>query len=235
MKTAIFSYQNGDYHAYEGNDPINPSKINLVMAMGEKGVIAEGKFYGRLRRDYPNAEIVLCSTAGEIFDDGVQEGTVVVTAVEFEKTLVRSASVNIEDFKGCSNEAGKKLVDQLMAFDGLAYILVLSDGGSVNGSELVKGINSRVQDRVLVTGGLAGDGTAFKSTLVGLNATPGYGQIAAIGLYGGESASIAWIDGWMGIVRSRADDHQEQGKSAFHDRRRECIRPIQKIFRAICC
>lgn len=197
MKTAIFSCQNGDCHAHPGNDDIDPSGINLVMAMGDKAMIADGALYSRLRRDYPNAEIVLCSTAGEIFDDGVQEGTVSVTAVEFEKTRVRSASVNIEDFMGCSNEAGKALVDQLLAFEGLSYILVLSDGGSVNGSELVKGMNSRVQDRVLVTGGLAGDGTAFKSTLVGLNAAPGYGQIAAIGLYGDDlQVSHGSMGGW---------------------------------------
>jgi hypothetical protein len=186
MKTAIFSYRNGDCRPHPGNDPIEKSKINLVMAMGDKAMIAPAEFYTRLRTDYPGAEIVLCSTAGEIFDDGVHEGSVSVTAVEFEKTLVRSAGVNIDDFSGCSYEAGKALVGQLMAFDELSYILVLSDGSSVNGSELVKGINSQVQDRVLVTGGLAGDGTAFKSTLVGLNAKPGYGQIVAIGMYGGE-------------------------------------------------
>jgi hypothetical protein len=197
MKTAIFSYQPGDCRAHPGNDPIDPSKVNLVMAMGEKAMIAPAGFYERLRREYPLAEIVLCSTAGEIFDDGVQDGSASVTAVEFEKTSVRSARVNIEDFNGCSYEAGKALVGELMALDELAYILVLSDGGMVNGSELVKGINSQVQDRVLVTGGLAGDGTAFKSTLVGLNAQPGFGQIAAIGLFGGElQISHGSMGGW---------------------------------------
>jgi hypothetical protein len=197
MKTAIFSYQNGDCRAHPGNDTIDPSKINLVMAMGEKAMIAPTEFYTGLRRDYPNAQIVLCSTAGEIFDDGVQDGSASVTAVEFEKTQVRSARVSIDDFSGCSYEAGKALVGELMAFDGLTYILVLSDGGRVNGSELVKGINTQVQDRVLVTGGLAGDGTAFKSTLVGLNAQPGYGQIAAIGLYGGAlRISHGSMGGW---------------------------------------
>jgi hypothetical protein len=197
MKTAIFSYQNGDCCAHPGNDPIDRSKINLVMAMGDKAMVAPAAFYSQLRGEYPNAEIVLCSTAGEIFDDGVQEGSASVTAVEFEKTLVRSARVDIADFAGCSYEAGKALVAELMAFDELSYILVLSDGGSVNGSELVKGINSQVQDRVLVTGGLAGDGTAFKSTVVGLNAQPGYGQIAAVGLYGSAvQVSHGSMGGW---------------------------------------
>jgi hypothetical protein len=197
MKTAIFSYRSGDCRPHPGNDPIENSKISLVMAMGDKAMIAPADFYAGLRGDYPHAEIVLCSTAGEIFDDGVQEGSVSVTAVEFEKTLVRSAVVNIADFSGSSYEAGKALLGQLMAFDELSYILVLSDGSSVNGSELVNGINSQVQDRVLVTGGLAGDGTAFKSTLVGLNAKPGYGQIVAIGMYGGNlQISHGSMGGW---------------------------------------
>ncbi len=197
MKTAIFSYQNGDCRAHPGNDAIEPSAINLVMAMGDKAMIAPAEFYARLRRDYPRAEIVLCSTAGEIFGDGVQDGSASVTAVEFEKTQVRSAEVNIDDFSGCSYEAGKSLLGQLMVFEDLAYILVLSDGSSVNGSELVSGINSQVQEKVLVTGGLAGDGTAFKSTLVGLNAQPGYGRIVAIGLYGRElKISHGSMGGW---------------------------------------
>ncbi|HLX65563.1 MAG TPA: FIST N-terminal domain-containing protein, partial [Puia sp.] len=197
MKTAIFSYQNGDCRAHPGNDAIDPSAINLVMAMGDKAMIAPADFYARLRRDYPRAEIVLCSTAGEIFDEGVNEGSASVTAIEFEKTQVRSAQVNIDDFNGGSYEAGKALLGQLMTFKDLSYILVLSDGSSVNGSELVNGINSQVQEKVLVTGGLAGDGTAFKSTLVGLNAEPGCGRIVAIGLYGGQlKISHGSMGGW---------------------------------------
>lgn len=197
MKTAIFSYRKGESRVHPGNDSLDGARVNLVMVMGDKSVIAPPEFYGRLRRDYPNAEIVLCSTAGEIFDESVQEGSASVTAVEFERTVVRSAKVNIDDFSGCSFEAGKALLGQLMAFDELSYILVLSDGSQVNGSDLVKGINSQVQEKVLVTGGLAGDGAAFKSTLVGLNAAPAHGQIAAIGLYGNRlGISHGSMGGW---------------------------------------
>ncbi|HLZ88293.1 MAG TPA: FIST N-terminal domain-containing protein [Puia sp.] len=197
MKTAIFSYQSQEWRDHPGNDPLEKSKVSLVMALGNKAVLAPADFYGQLRKEYPHAEIVLCSTAGEIFDDSVYEGSVSVTAVEFEKTKVRSAMVNIADFGGCSYEAGKALVENLMAFDELAYILVLSDGSRVNGSDLVRGINSQVQDGVPVTGGLAGDGAAFKSTLVGLNGVPDHGQIAAIGLYGKQlRVSHGSMGGW---------------------------------------
>jgi len=197
MKTAIFSYHNGERRDHPYNHLLDNTKVGLVIALGEKTALAPADFYDRLRRDYPNAEIVLCSTAGEIFDDTVQDGSISVTAIEFERTPVRSAMVNIADFNGSSFEAGKALTTSLMAFDELSYILVLSDGSRVNGSELVKGINSLVREKVPVTGGLAGDGAAFKSTLVGLNAQPGNGQIAAIGLYGPHlQVSHGSMGGW---------------------------------------
>jgi hypothetical protein len=41
--------------------------------------------------------------------------------------------------------------------DGLCHIFLLSDGLNVNGSEIVKGINSALSDEVTCTGGLAGE------------------------------------------------------------------------------
>jgi hypothetical protein len=42
--------------------------------------------YSKVREDFPNAEIVINSTAGEIFDAGVETQTIVVTGIEFEET-----------------------------------------------------------------------------------------------------------------------------------------------------
>lgn len=52
------------------------------------------------------------------------------------------------------------------------------------GSELVKGLNDGVESRILITGGLAGDGDKFNTTLVGLNEQPAQGSVVAIGFYG---------------------------------------------------
>ncbi|HEV2483124.1 MAG TPA: FIST N-terminal domain-containing protein [Puia sp.] len=212
MKRAVFSYLDGERRDHPGNDVLDEAKVNLVIGLGDKTALADSTFYTKLHQDYPNAEIVLCSTAGEIFDDSVQDSSVSVTAVEFEKTLARSAVVDIKDFNGCSYEAGKALIGNLMAFDDLSYILVFSDGSQVNGSELVNGVNSQVQGKVPVTGGLAGDGAAFQSTLVGLNAQPGHGQIVAIGLYSKNlEVSHGSMGGWESfgpertITRSKAN------------------------------
>jgi hypothetical protein len=82
-----------------------------------------------------------------------------------------------------SYDAAAALVKQLPR-EQLTYMLVLSDGSMVNGSELVKGLNDAAGDTVLVTGGLAGDAADFKSTLVGLNQQPAEGKVVAIGFYG---------------------------------------------------
>ena len=50
---------------------------------------------------------------------------------------------------------------------------------------------------VIITGGLAGDGAKFKTTLVGLNETPTEGRIVAVGFYGNDlSITYGSVGGW---------------------------------------
>ena len=62
---------------------------------------------------------------------------------------------------GDSYEAGR-MVGTSLADNGLRSIFVLSDGLGDNGSELARGINEHVDESVVVTGGLVGDGADFK-------------------------------------------------------------------------
>jgi hypothetical protein len=61
---------------------------------------------------------------------------------------------------------------------------VLSDGLTVNGTALAGGFWSTLPPEVGVSGGLAGDCTAFRQTLVGLGAQVAPQQIVALGFYG---------------------------------------------------
>lgn len=162
---------------------MDTKKVQLVLGFGAKNLLLDAAFYSDLCRQYPAASIVLCSTAGEIFDDKVADNTVSVTAVEFDKTIVKTTSVNIDDYDNNSFDAGLSLVSKLEITDELCYIMILSDGGKVNGSELVNGINTFIQHKVPVTGGLAGDGANFNTTVVGLNKVPLQGEIVAIAFY----------------------------------------------------
>jgi hypothetical protein len=82
-----------------------------------------------------------------------------------------------------SHDLGAALGRRLAGAD-LAGVLVLSDGLQVNGSQLIHGLVSILGPDIPLSGGLAGDGARFASTLVGANAPPQSGRIAALGFYG---------------------------------------------------
>jgi len=182
MKTSIFKLSNNNWSKHPRSADFEKGKAQLVLCFGSKEIMGEKDIYERVRQQFPHSQIALCSTAGEIFQDLVLDDAMVASAIHFDKVAVQTASVNIRDFKD-SYEAATALVKQLPSMD-LSYILVLSDGSSVNGSDLVKGLNDAAGNKILITGGLAGDGANFVSTLVGLNKQPEEGNILAIGFYG---------------------------------------------------
>jgi hypothetical protein len=183
MKVAIYSYVNKQFCNHKDSGAVDYQRVQLVLAFGAKQILADDRMYNRIRHQFPSADIVLCSTAGEIFDNSVLDGTVSITALEFEDTSVRSASVDVADFPS-SYEAGIALMHKLSDCAGLSYVMIISDGSRVNGSELVRGLGQANRHNIPITGGLAGDGANFISTLAGLNREPVSGQIVAVGFYG---------------------------------------------------
>lgn len=168
---------------------------HLVLHFGARELLATPHYFDILRNQYPNAEIVGCSTAGEIIDREVHDNTAVACAVEFGSTKVRTASRNMSDVVD-SFYAGVELGSELAAPD-LRSVLVISDGIQVNGSELVRGLTSAVGKNVPVTGGLAGDADRFTSTLVSCNSPAESGKVVAVGLYGDKvTVGHGSVGGW---------------------------------------
>ncbi|KAK6022862.1 PAS domain S-box protein [Ostertagia ostertagi] len=124
----------------------------------------------------------MCSTAGEIYNTEVHDDTLSVTAISFQHTTVKTHAIRIEGEEK-SFDAGQRLLDNFDKAE-LNYLLILSDGSKVNGSELVRAFNQPAYKDILITGGLAGDGSNFQSTLTGLNELPSDGMIVGIGFYG---------------------------------------------------
>lgn len=177
------------------NDFSKTEKCHFVLAFGSRELFSDPAVYASLQADYPSAEILLNSTAGEICDIQVADDTISVTAIHFEKTQVKTAGVLIEDMEN-SFDAGIKLCEKLDK-NNLKYVLVISDGQKVNGSELVLGLQECLPKTTFLTGGLAGDGARFEKTLVGLNETPIEGRIAAIGFYGAAlEITYGSVGGW---------------------------------------
>ena len=193
MRVAQKLYRSGKFVEQAG-DKLTGEGATLVLGFGSKDILADG-VYHQIKAAYPTADILLCSTAGEIYDEMVFDDTLSLVVIEFEKTRIKTARLNIKGFAD-SYEAGKALFNQLSA-DDLQYVLVLSDGGGVNGSQLVRGIEQINKGNIPVTGGLAGDADKFNYTLVGCNEQPGQGNIAAVGFYGkslkiGHSSQGGW-------------------------------------------
>jgi hypothetical protein len=184
MKTTLFHYSRPNWVEISSSGKPDSQKAQLILCFGGKSELMDSLIYPSLKTKFPQAEIVLCSTAGQISGGLVNDQGATAVCLEFEQTLVRPASVNINNYKD-SYQAGLALGSSLPPED-LIYMMILSDGSLVNGSELVKGLNESTGSKIPVTGGLAGDGTEFKSTLVGLNGQASEGMIVAIGFYGSQ-------------------------------------------------
>ena len=193
----------------------------LVLLFGSRALLKDGARIKDLKQAYRNARFLGCSTAGEICGRTVRDDTLAATAVHLEHTKIAGATINIGDVPD-SFHAGQKLAK---AFDikDLVHVFVLSDGMKINGTELVKGLSKALPPHVAVTGGLAGDGTAFGETLVLWDEDSQPGKIVAIGFYGNRmKIGYGTFGGWdtFGIERlitkSRGNVLYElDGKSAL--------------------
>ncbi len=188
-----------DYTIEEGwsvkKFPEMDSEQTLVLIFSAPEFISNPAPLKELAQHYPKSKIIGCSTAGEIVGPHVLDKSISVAVTRFEKTTLKLATVVIHRSED-SFPAGESIAQQLDK-DDLRGILVLSDGLQVNGSELVKGLNTIGKENVIITGGLAGDGDRFKETWIIINDEIHKDHIAAIGLYGNEiQIGFASRGGW---------------------------------------
>jgi hypothetical protein len=170
------------------------SQAHLVLLFGERRLL-DAKLWEHARRAWPRAEIVTCSTAGEIAGTRVLDDGIVATTLQFASSRVVTSLITLKE-AGTSRAAGEILASRL-AQPGLRHVFVLSDGLQVNGSELVHGLTSSLPAGVAVTGGLSGDGTRFEHTLVNLNVPSDEPSVVAIGFYGeGLQIGFGSLGGW---------------------------------------
>jgi hypothetical protein len=182
---------NAGWHS-PGTPAVDPQ---LVFVFGAPDRLRDPARFGELRARYPRSSMVGCSTAGEIVGTQVFDDSIVATAIEFESTPVRIAATEIAGSSD-SRAAGQRLAAGL-AGDGLAHVLVLSEGLHVNGSDLVAGLASGLPERVAVTGGLAGDGPRFGETLVLHGDQARMRAAVAVGFYGSNiRVGYASLGGW---------------------------------------
>lgn len=181
MELRTFSFELGD--GWSTNEfPDLDSERTLVIVFAAPGYMDKPAVFSELIRAYPKSKLIGCSTAGEIAGSLVQDNSLSVAVLKFERSSIAVVSAEIRHAAD-SLAAGEQIARQLNR-DDLCSVFILSDGLHVNGSELVKGFNSVLAPNVVVTGGLAGDGDRFQRTWVIRNGKPETGVITATGFYG---------------------------------------------------
>lgn len=167
----------------------------LVLFFGSRTAVERSDCFRALRKAFPEAKIVGCSTGGQFNSGDITDERVLAVAVKFHNARIDLATINSDDFPD-SEECGRAL-GQSLARPDLKAVLVISDGLKVNGSKLVAGLTRSVGPEVVISGGMAGDGTLFENTIVAANAKGQSGAIAAIGFFGsGFEIRTGCAGGW---------------------------------------
>lgn len=167
---------------------------SLVLVFGSVKRFGEAKLQSILKARYPTAQIIGCSTSGEITAAGVFDDSLQITAILWEKTVQRVTHTKMSGMQN-SYETAAGLAKQLKS-DSLKAVLVYSDGLNVNGSELLEGFKS-VLGEIPVMGGMAGDGFGFSKTVQLFNETISDGLVIAVGLYGNNLIAATGVGrGW---------------------------------------
>ena len=120
--------------------PAMDSPRTMVLAFGESDLSLTPEVMRELRAAYPNSLVAGCSASGEIVDLTVRDKVVSVSVVKFTNTPIAAAVAECRESKS-SFAVGESLAKKLNK-PLLRSVFVLSDGLNVNGSELVRGLNS---------------------------------------------------------------------------------------------
>jgi hypothetical protein len=187
MQLSTYQYSSSD----GWNKPLNAeldSENTLLIIFGASAAAQLLPGIDELRTTFRQAVWIGCSTAGEILGRSLKDDTLTVAVVKFAKTTLRIVACEASN-GDLSFQAGVHLANTLAAPD-LRSVFVLSDGLSINGSELARGLSQSLPEGVVITGGLAGDGNRFQKTWVISDKTIISKHVAAVGFYG-ENIGIA--------------------------------------------
>ncbi|WP_396638339.1 FIST signal transduction protein [Maribacter sp. R77961] len=178
-------------------------KEPLVMVFGNRYMLEDASIYKQVSALFPDGHIVFGSTSGEIINEEVQERTIVLTAIAFEKSSFIVRTKNVKDFENNDFDLGQALMKEFPK-DDLKYFFLVSEGSTVNGSALIKGFENGKSKNIGLSGGLCGDDDRFEKTLASYNQNPKEGEVVAIAFYGDTlEITSANFGGWTSFGPER--------------------------------
>lgn len=136
---------------------------DLLLVFGTVDTLAHPDCQLALKESARHATVIGASTDLTISNDNCA-CTLVWTHIHWEDTLLHCATAPIPTPEA-SEQAGLQLAKALSPHRP-RYVLLLSEGVFVNGSALSRGVQQGLGEEILITGGLANDGTRFRETFI---------------------------------------------------------------------
>lgn len=172
-------------------------KNPLVLVFANRYLLEDENVIADIRKQFPYEHIVFGSTSGEIICCNVNDNSISVTAIEFEKSTFVVKSGSVLDYDKKAKPLGEALYNE-MPKENLKHLFVLSEGSFVNGSSLISGLEENIGNTVSITGGMCGDDARFEKTVASYKENPKEGEVILIGFYG-ETLDITFASfgGWL--------------------------------------
>ncbi|MGM8363666.1 FIST signal transduction protein [Flavobacterium sp. ARAG 55.4] len=169
----------------------------LVLVFGNRYLLEKEEIITEIRKEFPYEHLVFGSSSGEIMGGNVNDNSVTITAIDFDKSSFIVQTENVLEHNKNANELGEVLYDKIPKA-GLKHLFVLSEGSYVNGSSLIKGLETKIEDSISITGGMCGDDARFEKTIASYKENPKEGEVILIGFYGETlDISFASFGGWI--------------------------------------
>ncbi|MBV7316146.1 FIST signal transduction protein [Shewanella sp. NIFS-20-20] len=179
MQTQQLCYDNGAWDQAVTLDIADPQQV-LVLLFGN--LVEHQAALDSLYSQLPQAHFIGATTSGEISQHQITDNGLVATILAFKHTQIRLTQRIIKQAEA-SYDIGAEIATELQG-DDLKWLLVLSDGLHVFGSDLTQGLVDNLPDTVAITGGLAGDNFKFQQTFILAQDQLLTKQVVAVGLYG---------------------------------------------------
>jgi hypothetical protein len=166
--------------------------VNIVFVFGDIDIVQQVDHNKILKKLYPNAEIVICSTAGNILDTSIDAYGAVASAISFDSAFVQTSAKHLN--LNTPTQDIKELIHSLDKKE-LQHILLFTPGLN-NAPEILNEIN--LENNITISGGLAADNYKFEQTYLCLNNIKGEDVAIAIGLYGSSiDVQVSAETGWQ--------------------------------------
>lgn len=152
-----------------------------------------------LSKQSPSTQLIGCSTAGEITSDGSRDQSIALMAI-YSNTIEFTTGVSSE-IADDSKQAGRDIANAIKnsAGEKPSTALMLPDGLSGNGADIVRGVLEVFGDSFMLAGGSAGDNYKFEKTFQYLNSTVHSGNVVGVGMHGDVHFGIGVRHGWLPI------------------------------------